>query len=260
MNFTSSTVQNEKGLDYMIALKNLSVSYDGKKLAVNNINLHVKEGEILGVIGSSGSGKSSMLKTINRLVEPSSASHVIIDGDDITNYSEKQLRNVRRKIGMIFQDYNLVDRSSVLDNVLIGRLGYKNKLDTILSKFTNEEYEAARKSLMNLGLEDKIFERADQLSGGQKQRVAISKALTQKPKIILADEPVASLDVATSKVIMEYLKKVNEKKNITIVINLHDVNLAKKYCSRIIGLHKGEILFDGKAGELDDRLLERIYL
>lgn len=244
----------------MIVLKDLSVSYDGENMAVNNINLHVKEGEVLGVIGSSGSGKSSMLKAINRLVEPSPASQIFIDGDDITNYSEKQLRNVRKKIGMIFQDYNLVDRSSVLDNVLIGRLGYKNKLDTLLSKFTDEEYEMARRSLMHLGLEDKIFERADELSGGQKQRVAISKTLTQRPKIILADEPVASLDVATSRVIMDYFKKVNEKKNMTILINLHDVNLAKKYCSRIIALRQGKLLFNGKAGELDDRLLEEIYL
>ncbi len=244
----------------MIELKDLSVSYDGEKFAIKDINLHIEKGEVLGVIGSSGSGKSTLIKSINRLVEPFKGSKVIIDGEDITHYSEKELRLIRREIGMIFQDYNLVDRSSVLDNVLIGRLGYKSKMDTLLSRYTDEEYMMARKSLERLGLEDKIFQRADQLSGGQKQRVAISKTLTQQPKIILADEPVASLDVATSKVIMEYFKRVNEKKNITIIINLHDVNLAKEYCSRIIALHKGEIVFNGKAGELHDGLLEKIYL
>lgn len=244
----------------MIEVRNLSVSYDGKNLALDDINLHIKEGEILGVIGSSGSGKSSLIKTFNRLVEARPGSKVIIDGEDIGNYNYKELRLVRRKIGMIFQDYNLVDRSSVLDNVLMGRLGYKSFLDSLFSRFSDKEYELARKSLSNVGMEDKIFHRADQLSGGQKQRVAIAKTLTQQPKIILADEPVASLDVASARVVMDYFKRVNEKKNITIVINLHDVQLAKKYCSRIIALDRGKIVFNGEAGDLDDRLLEKIYL
>ncbi len=244
----------------MIEVRNLSVSYDGKNLALDDINLHIKEGEILGVIGSSGSGKSSLIKTFNRLVEARPGSKVIIDGEDIGNYNYKELRLVRRKIGMIFQDYNLVDRSSVLDNVLMGRLGYKSFLDSLFSRFSDKEYELARKSLSNVGMEDKIFHRADQLSGGQKQRVAIAKTLTQQPKIILADEPVASLDFASARVVMDYFKRVNEKKNITIVINLHDVQLAKKYCSRIIALDRGKIVFNGEAGDLDDRLLEKIYL
>ena len=244
----------------MIELKDLAVSYDGESFAIKNINLHIGRGEMVGVIGSSGSGKSTLIKSINRLVQPTEESKVIIDGEDISSYNEKELKRVRRKIGMVFQDYNLVERSTVLDNVLIGRLGYKNKIDSLLGRFSEEEYALAQKSLVRLGLEDKIFQRADQLSGGQKQRVAISKTLIQKPKIILADEPVASLDVATSKVIMEYFKRVNDKKGITIVINLHDVNLAKEYCSRIIGLHNGELIFDGQAGDIDDRLLERIYL
>lgn len=242
----------------MIRLENLSVSYDGKYRAVDNIDLEIEKGEILGVIGSSGSGKSSMMKCINKLVTPS-AGRVLVDGEDITNYDQKKMRSVRKQIGMIFQDYNLVDRASVLENVLMGRLGYKSALDTLLNRFTDSEYEMARKALSNVALEDKIFDRADQLSGGQKQRVAIAKALCQKPKIILADEPVASLDIQTSKVIMEYFKTVNEKKDMTIVVNLHDVKLAMEYCTRIVALHKGRIIFDGSAGEIDDRLLERIY-
>ena len=200
-----------------------------------------------------------MLKSINRLVEPKSG-RIVIDGEDITNYSEKKLRDIRKQIGMIFQDYNLVERSTVLDNVLMGRLGYKSTIDTLLGKFSDDEYKLAEKALLNVGLIDKIFHRADQLSGGQKQRVAIAKALCQKPKIILADEPVASLDIQTSKVIMEYFKRVNLKKNMTIVVNLHDVNLAKEYCTRIVALHRGSIIFDGSAGDIDDRLLEKIYL
>ena len=178
----------------MIGLENLSVSYDGKYRAVDGVNLHIERGEILGVIGSSGSGKSSMLKTINRLVEPIEG-RIIIDGEEISAYGDRKLRGIRKQIGMIFQDYNLVERASVLENVLMGRLGYKNTIDTLLNRFSDEEYRSARKALANVGLEDKLFVRADRLSGGQKQRVAIAKALCQRPKIILADEPVASLDI-----------------------------------------------------------------
>ena len=169
------------------------------------------------------------------------------------------MRNIRRNIGFIFQDYNLIDRSSVLDNVLIGRLGYKSSLKSILGIFNEDDYERAVTALTQVGLKDKMFQRADQLSGGQKQRVAIAKTLCQRPKIILADEPVASLDISTSQNVMDYFKRVNEKKNMTIMINLHDVNLAKKYCNRIIALKKGKILFDGKAGDLSDDILETIY-
>lgn len=244
----------------MIRLKDLSVSYDGKQRAIKDIDVHIKKGEVVGIIGSSGSGKSTLIKSMNRLVEPIKGSQIIIDGENISDYTEKELRTIRREIGMVFQDYNLVERSTVLDNVLMGRLGYKNLVDTLLTRYTDEEYEMAIKLLNDLGLGDKVFDRVDQLSGGQQQRVAITKTLTQRPKIILADEPVASLDVATSEVIMQYFKKINEKKNITIVINLHDVNLAKKYCSRIIALHKGEIMFDDKVGELHSELLTEIYL
>lgn len=243
----------------MLKLENITVLYDGKVLAVDNVNLEVKQGEFVGIIGSSGSGKSSLLKTINLLVRPYKGK-VLVDNVDVTGLSNSQLRSIRKSIGFVFQDYNLIDKSTVIDNVLVGRLGYKSSFKSIFGIFSDEDYERASTALRQVGLSEKMFERADQLSGGQKQRVAIAKTLCQRPKIILADEPVSSLDVSTSQTIMDYFKKVNEKKNITIMINLHDVNLAKKYCRRIIGLKNGKVVYDGSAGDLRDELLEAIYL
>ncbi len=242
----------------MLKLENISVLYDGKVLAVDDVSLEIEQGEFIGVIGSSGSGKSSLLKTINLLVKPSQGK-IYLDELDITKLNTSELKSIRRSIGFIFQDYNLIDRSTVLDNVLIGRLGYKSSLKSILGLFTDDDYDRAAIALRQVGLTEKMFERADQLSGGQKQRVAIAKTLCQRPKIILADEPVSSLDVASAKIIMEYFKKVNEKKNMTIMINLHDVNLAKKYCHRIIALKEGRVIYDGSAGDLSDELLKDVY-
>lgn len=242
----------------MLRLEHITVSYDRKILAVDDISLEVGQGEFVGIIGSSGSGKSSILKSINLLVKPIWGK-IYIDDVDIMSLKNSQLRAVRREIGFVFQDYNLIDRSSVLDNVLVGRLGYKSSLHSMFGIFTDEDYKRAEKALVQVGLSEKIFERSDQLSGGQKQRVAIAKTLCQSPKIILADEPVASLDVSTSQNIMDYFKTINEKENITILINLHDVNLAKKYCKRIIALKRGKLLFDGKVGELKDEFLKEIY-
>lgn len=242
----------------MLKLENITVIYDGKVLAVDDVNLEIEQGEFIGVIGSSGSGKSTLLKTINLLVKPTKGK-IYFDDIDITKLSTSDLKSVRRSIGFIFQDYNLIDRSTVLDNVLIGRLGYKSSLKSILGLFTEDDYERASIALRRVELLDKMFERADQLSGGQKQRVAIAKTLCQRPKVILADEPVSSLDIANAKVIMEYFKKVNEKKNMTIIINLHDVNLAKRYCHRIIALKDGKVVYDGSAGDLSEGLLKDIY-
>jgi phosphonate transport system ATP-binding protein len=242
----------------MLRLEHITVSYDRKILAIDDISLEAGQGEFVGIIGSSGSGKSSILKSINLLVKPIGGK-IYIDDVDIMSLKSSQLRDVRREIGFVFQDYNLIDRSSVLDNVLVGRLGYKSSLHSMFGIFTAEDYKRAEKALIQVGLGEKIFERSDQLSGGQKQRVAIAKTLCQSPKIILADEPVASLDVSTSQNIMDYFKTINEKKNITILINLHDVNLAKKYCKRIVALKRGKLLFDGKAGELKDEFLKEIY-
>src|SRR5699024_6436881 len=229
-----------------------------KILALDDINLNIKQGEFIGIIGSSGSGKSTLLKSINLLVKPFEGK-IYLDNVDITRLSISNLRNIRRSIGFVFQDYNLIDRSSVLDNVLIGRLGYKSSFKSFLGIFSDDDYERATRALRQVGLSEKMFERADQLSGGQKQRVAIAKTLCQRPKIILADEPGASLDVSTSQTVMDYFQRVNKKKNITILINLHDVNLAKKYCDRIIALKDGKIVYDGKVGDLNDDILRKVY-
>lgn len=242
----------------MLRLENLSIVYDKKVIAVDDVSFKVDEGEIVGIIGSSGSGKSSILKSINLLNRPVSGK-IYFQGKDITYLSGKELRDIRRDIGFVFQDYNLIEQSSVLQNVLIGRLGYKSSLKSIFGIFTDDEYEKAVKALEIVGLSEKIFSKGSDLSGGQKQRVAIAKTICQRPKIILADEPVSSLDIKTGEDIMDYFKKINLKKNTTILINLHDVNLAKKYCDRIIALRNGKKIFDGRVGDLYDGILKEIY-
>lgn len=242
----------------MLKIEDLKVVYDKKVLALENINLNVEDGEFVGIIGSSGSGKSTLIKCINLLVRPTEGK-IYIDDVNIMDLDNKGLREIRKEIGFIFQDYNLIDRSTVVDNVLIGRLAYKSSLESLFRIFSKDDYERATKALNYVGLDEKVYDRADQLSGGQKQRVAIAKTLCQRPKIILADEPVASLDMASSQLIMEYFKRANEKKKITILINLHDVNLAKKYCSRIVALKNGNIVFDGRPGDLKDDVLKGIY-
>ena len=241
----------------MLEIKNLTVEY-GNFRAIDNISFTVKDGEFVAVIGSSGGGKSSLMKAINLLVKPKSGS-IKIDGEEMTELSSRKLRMKRRKIGFVFQDYNLIDRLSVIENVLTGRLGYKSSLKSLLGIFSKEEYENAEKALEKVGLSEKLFVRGDKLSGGQKQRVAIAKALVQEPKIILADEPVASLDVNSSKIIMEYFKEINRVQGITVIINIHDVNIALKYADRVIALKKGKIVFDGKGSEITDDVLKRVY-
>lgn len=242
----------------MLKLENITVSYNNKTNALEDVYLNIEQGEFIGIIGLSGSGKSTLLKAINLLVRPERGK-IFIGDKEITSLNTKDLLKIRREIGFVFQDYNLIDRLSVLENVLVGRLGYKSSFKSTLGLFDDEDYQLATKALNRVGLTEKMFERGDQLSGGQKQRVAIAKILCQNPKIILADEPVSSLDQTTSSIVMDYFKIINEKKNKTIIVNLHDVNLAKKYCNRIIALKDGRIVFDGKVGDIDDRLLEEIY-
>lgn len=242
----------------MLELKDVKVVYNKKNIALENINLKIEQGEFIGVIGASGSGKSTLLKTINLLVTPSEG-QVLLDGRDIVTLSSKELREVRKDIGFIFQDYNLIEGSTVLDNVLIGRLPYTSSFKSLLGIFKDDDYDRAQIALRQVALSEKIFKKANDLSGGEKQRVAIAKTLCQRPRMILADEPVASLDRRSSLTVMEYFKKVNEKKNITILINLHDVDLAIEYSKRIIAIKEGHIIFDGKPGELDERILKEIY-
>lgn len=241
----------------MLEIKNLTVEY-GNFRAIDNVSFTIKDGEFVAVIGSSGGGKSSLMKAINLLVKPKSGS-IKIDDEEMTALSSRKLRMKRRKIGFVFQDYNLIDRLSVIENVLTGRLGYKSSLKSLLGIFSKEEYENAEKALEKVGLSEKLFVRGDELSGGQKQRVAIAKALVQEPKIILADEPVASLDVNSSKIIIEYFKEINRVQGITVIINIHDVNIALKYADRVIALKKGKIVFDGKGSEITDDVLKRVY-
>lgn len=242
----------------LLELKNITKYYSGTVPALSEVSLSVPEGEFVSVIGSSGSGKSTLLRCINRIIEATSG-EIYFDGTDFTKLPKHKLRKVRRKMGMIFQNYNLVDRLSVLENVLHGRLGYKSTLSGSLGMYTKEEKQQAFKIINILGLDDQVYKRCDQLSGGQKQRVGIARALIQKPKLILCDEPIASLDPNTSKIIMDYLKNIAKDMGITIVITLHQVDVALKYSDRIIGVHKGSIIFDGSPRELTSERISEIY-
>lgn len=242
----------------MIVFKNVSVIYPNGFKALRNINLQINDGEFVIIIGPSGAGKSTLIRTINGFVKISEG-ELIVNGKNIKNLNEKELRILRREIGMIFQNFNLVKRISVLRNVLIGRLGYISTIKSIFNLFSKEDIELAFENLRRVGIEDKAYVRADQLSGGQQQRVAIARALTQKPKIILADEPVASLDPPTAKVVMDYLKQFNRELGITTIINLHDIDLVMEYGKRVIGLRNGEIIYDGKVENINDKVLKEIY-
>jgi phosphonate transport system ATP-binding protein len=242
----------------MIIFKNVSVVYPNGFKALKNINLKIDEGEFVIIIGPSGAGKSTLIRTINGFVKISDG-ELIVNGKNIKNLSEKELRLLRREIGMIFQSFNLVKRISVLRNVLVGRLGYTSTIKSIFNLFSKEDIRLAFENLKRVGIEDKAYVRADQLSGGQQQRVAIARALTQKPKIILADEPVASLDPPTAKVVMDYLKQFNKELGITTIVNLHDIDLVKEYGSRVVGIRGGEIVYDGNVKNLDEKMLKEIY-
>ncbi len=242
----------------MIEFRNVVVVYPNGFKALKGINLHIHEGEFVAIIGPSGAGKSTLIRTINGLVRITEGD-LIVEGKHVQKLKDRELRLLRRKIGMIFQSFNLVKRMSVLRNVLVGRLGYVPTLKSLLNLFPKEDVEFALANLEKVGIRDKAYVRADQLSGGQQQRVAIARALTQQPDIMLADEPVASLDPPTAKVVMDYLKKFNEELKITTLVNLHDVDLAKAYAGRIVGIRAGEIVFDGRPEELTRDVLIRIY-
>ncbi len=243
----------------MIEFQNVEKVYETNGYhALKNINLKINDGDFVSIIGLSGAGKSTLLRCINKMHDITEG-QVLIDGHDISAAKGKELRELRRNIGMIFQSFNLVKRSSVYKNVLGGRAGYHSFFDTFFSIYTKEEKQLALESLNKLGILDKAYTRADELSGGQMQRVALARALTQEPKIILADEPVASLDPITTISVMNDFKRINEEEKITIVANMHHVDLALKYSTRIIGINKGEIVFDGKPSEVTDDVILKIY-
>lgn len=243
----------------MIKIQNLSHTYKNRdEEAIKNINLHIKKGENVVIIGSSGSGKSTLLKCINRLIEPVSGS-ILIDNENIINSHIKKAEKIRGKIGMIFQNFNLIERETVLKNVMNGRLRYNKSINTIFGRFSKEDYKIVRDNLKRVGLEEYEDERVSNLSGGQKQRVAIARALSQKPDIILADEPVSNLDPKLMKEVMDLLKNICEEKGITLITSLHFLDFAKKYGSRIIGMRDGRVVFDGKPKNLTEKDIVDIY-
>ncbi|MGE7880560.1 phosphonate ABC transporter ATP-binding protein [Bacillus sp. NPDC094077] len=242
----------------MIEFRNVSKVYPNGTKGLNNINLKIQKGEFVVMVGLSGAGKSTLLRSVNRLHEITEG-EIIIKGASITAAKGKGLRRMRRDIGMIFQSFNLVKRSTVLKNVLAGRVGYHSTLRTTLGLFPKEDLELAFQALNRVNILEKAYARADELSGGQQQRVSIARALAQEAKIILADEPVASLDPLTTKQVMDDLKKINEDFGITTIVNLHSIDLARQYATRIIGLHAGEIVFDGLVEEATDEKFAEIY-
>jgi len=242
----------------MIQFTDVDKVYPNGYKALKDINLTINDGDFVCIIGLSGAGKSTLLRTINKMHNITSGS-LVVNGEDISKAKGKKLREIRRNIGMIFQSFNLVNRSSVFKNVLAGRVGYHSTFETIFGLYTKKEKMLALQSLDKLGILDKAFVRADQLSGGQQQRVALARALTQEPKLILADEPVASLDPVTTLSVMDDFKRINKDFNITIVANMHHVDLALKYATRIIGIKAGEIVFDGTPDEVTDEVTTRIY-
>lgn len=242
----------------MIQLKDVTKVYDNGTVGLKNINLDIKKGEFVVVVGLSGAGKSTLLRSINRLQDISEGD-ILIDGKSITQAKGKDLRMIRRDIGMIFQNFNLVKRSSVLRNVLTGRVSYYPTWKTTFNLFSKEDKQKAYEALQRVDLADKVYTRADQLSGGQQQRVAIARVLTQDPKIILADEPTASLDPQTSERVMHDLKMLNEEYGMTVVANLHSIELAKEFGDRVIGVRAGEIVYDGKMSETSDAVFKDIY-
>ncbi|CAM4121073.1 phosphonate ABC transporter ATP-binding protein [Bacillus cereus] len=242
----------------MIEFRNVSKVYPNGTKGLNNINMEIQKGEFVVMVGLSGAGKSTLLRSINRLHEITGG-EIIIDGESITVAKGKELRRMRRDIGMIFQSFNLVKRSTVLKNVLAGRVGYHSTLRTTLGLFPKEDVELAFQALGRVNILEKAYTRADELSGGQQQRVSIARALAQEAKIILADEPVASLDPLTTKQVMDDLKKINQDFGITMIVNLHSIDLAREYATRIIGLHAGEIVFNGPVVEATDEKFAEIY-
>jgi phosphonate transport system ATP-binding protein len=241
----------------ILKIKNLTKYYE-QTLALSDVSFTLGKGELVSVIGPSGSGKTTLIRCINRLIEASDGD-IIFDDKRILDLKGADLRQARARIGMIFQHYNLVYRMTVIENVLHGRLGYKTTLQGILSIYDEAEKQKALDVLELLGLQEHVYKRCDQLSGGQKQRVGIARALVQNPRIILCDEPISSLDPGSAKVIMDYLKRIQEEFGITMLVNLHQIDVAKKYSTRILGFNRGNLVFDGKPDELTKKKIYQIY-
>jgi phosphonate transport system ATP-binding protein len=228
------------------------------KPAVKNITFSMAKGEITGVIGPSGAGKSTLLRCINRLVEPS-CGHIMIEGEEITGVPASKVRALRRRVGMVFQHYNLVGRLTVMQNVMHGRLGYMSTLSGVLGLYSEADKRRAVEILEQTGLGEFLYHRAGELSGGQKQRVGVVRALMQQPSVLLCDEPIASLDPASAQTVMELIRNICKEREIACLVNLHQIDAALKYTDRIIGMNGGEVVYDGPTASLSERMIERVY-
>lgn len=242
----------------LLRVEGLSKSYDGKTFALEDVSLLIGRGEFVSVIGSSGAGKSTLLRCIDRLIDPTAGS-IEFEGVDMTHVRGRALRMARRRISMVFQGYNLVLRSSVIQNVLHGRLGYKSAVAGALGLFSEEDESIALRMLERVGMAEHAYVRADQLSGGQKQRVGIARALVQQPALILADEPIASLDPASSRSIMELLRSAADDLGIACLVSLHQVEYAREFSDRIFGISEGKECCKGAPEQFTDEVLTEVY-
>jgi phosphonate transport system ATP-binding protein len=241
-----------------VEVRGLRLVYPGGTEALRGIDLDIAEGSFVAAVGLSGAGKSSFLRCLNHLVRPTGGS-VIVGGRQIVAARGDELRRVRRDTGMVFQQFNLVRRMSVLANVLVGRLGYHSGLGAIWPRFTPEDHAVSRAALQRVGLADRASSRADRLSGGQQQRVAIARALAQQPRLMLADEPVASLDPETSITVLSHLREINQRDGITTIAALHQLDLAQRFADRVVAFRDGAVVYDGAPGGLDQEVYGRIY-
>lgn len=242
----------------MIKFENVNKVYPNGYHALKNISLEINQGEFVAIIGLSGAGKSTLLRTINRMHDITDGS-LVVNNQEVKNLKGKELRKFRRKLGMVFQSFNLVTRTTVIKNVLTSRVPDMPLINSIIGLYSKEDKIIALEALDKVGILDKAYVRADQLSGGQQQRVALARTLAQKPEIILADEPVAALDPITAVQVMDDFKKINKEMNISVLINIHHVDLALKYADRVIGIKAGEIVYDGPSNEVDNEILKQIY-
>jgi len=242
----------------MIKFVNVSKVYPGGVKALKDVNFTISDGEFVAIIGLSGAGKSTLLRSINKM-QTITSGQIYIDDIDVSSLKGVKLRELRRNIGMIFQSFNLVKRMSVFNNVLTGRVAFHSTFNALFGLFPKSDKLVALEALETMGILEKAFVRADKLSGGQQQRVALARALTQKPKVILADEPVASLDPITTVQVMDDFARINRDLGITIVANMHHVDLALKYATRIIGIKAGEIVYDGPSKDINEDILVNIY-
>jgi len=242
----------------MLRIRGLSKRYRTGDLALDTVDLDVAKGEVVALIGPSGAGKSTLIRCINRLVEPT-AGTIALNDVEVTGLSRGALRRARRKLGMIFQEYALVERLSVMENVLSGRLGYVGFWRSTMRRFPQSDIDSAFRLLARVGLDHMVDKRADELSGGQRQRVGVCRALMQEPDLLLVDEPTASLDPKTSRQIMRLITELCAERGLPAIINIHDVQLARMFASRIVGLRLGKIVYDGEPAGLDGDVLTRIY-